>query len=473
MAGVPSSKGCKACVRQKKKCDQVKPVCARCARLKIACIGAGEQKWKFKPVSFQPIAFQPAVVEEIPKKPRRSIKVTIPPVPENIITSIAGRFIAALEVSDIRYSLSSYGDFLEHIPRRLGRSEALDASVKALVSAFPYHYTRHLPQDALANYIDALKALRICLNCPDKRLAPETLSAIYIIMICQGWIGRSDDYVRSHGEILAHLASSAIVQNWKDTFELQLLETLFVPLILEAMVNPAITMESWFLLVDYCIPQASFQKTHGLRIPSVEAQKLIRMPVFFHSPMLYIDEIKSAYQEMQQDLPGIRQYLANLDQNESTRGNRAKLSHKFRVVHALLLTLAIPLNSLLRTLYPNDEVLFQEAISLTNEFIILAQHASQHRPLGATYIPPCLAGVWAITDSLHVQQAELQRLMEEYQPDSPLINWMEQAVWLKASHKTLLDQVAGRASSEGSWDGHLSMVHCMAGFGPSGSCLFT
>lgn len=50
-------------------------------------------------------------------------------------------------------------------------------------------------------------------------------------MICQGWIGRSDDYVRSHGEILAHLASSAIVQNWKDTFELQLLETLFVPLV--------------------------------------------------------------------------------------------------------------------------------------------------------------------------------------------------------------------------------------------------
>lgn len=131
------------------------------------------------------MAFQPAVVEEVPKKPRRSIKASIPPVPENIITSIAGRFIAALEVSDIRYSLSSYGDFLEHIPRRLGRSEALDASVKALVSAFPYHYTRHLPQDALANYIDALKALRICLNCLDKRLAPETLSAIYIIMICQ------------------------------------------------------------------------------------------------------------------------------------------------------------------------------------------------------------------------------------------------------------------------------------------------
>lgn len=249
-------------------------------------------------------------------------------------------------------------------------------------------------------------------------------------------------------------------------------------------------MESWFLLVDYCIPQASFGKTHGLRIPSLEAQKLIRMPVFFHSPMLYIDEIKSAYQEMQQDLPSIRQYLAGLDRNESARRTQAKLSHKFRVVHALLLTLAIPLNSLLRTLHPEDQVLPQEAIALTDGLITLAQHTSQHRPLGATYIPPCLAGVvsfgitqlsrilalthhqWAITDSLRGQQAELQRLMEEYQPDSPLINWMEQAAWLKASHKTLLDQVAGRASSESSWDGHLSMVHCMAGFGPSGSCLF-
>ncbi|KAF5003058.1 hypothetical protein FDECE_10369 [Fusarium decemcellulare] len=347
----------------------------KCARLNVPCIGAGQQKYKFKSVSFE----EESAVVKTPKEPIKTVELvvpvppvtTIPPEPTNVSTVIASKFVAALEVTDLRYSLSCYGNVLEHIPQRLGQSEALDASVKALVSAFPYHYTRQLPPDALSNYIDALTALRLCIGREDNRLAPETLSAIYIIMICQ---------------------------NWRDTFELRLLETLFVPLILEAMVNPAVVMESWFMLVDSCIPRASCGRSEGFRVPSLEAQQLVRMPIFFYKPMQFVEDIKSTYHYLRIDQPRVRQHLSELNHDvvsssEEMRANHMKLFHKYQVVYGVLLTVAAGLNSLLRTLYPHDQTLIDQAITFTNELIFLAQHASQYRPLGAGYIPPCLASV--------------------------------------------------------------------------------
>ncbi|KAF4980781.1 hypothetical protein FZEAL_3295 [Fusarium zealandicum] len=319
MAGAPSSKGCRGCLKQKKKCDQLKPSCSRCARLKIQCVGAGKQKYKFK-------AFQPGTCQDpqetysqtldvvgMPSKPRLTVQITLPPTPSNDSSLLAGRFVAALGAADLRYSLVCYGDFLEYIPQRLGESDALDASVKALLCALPYHYNGQMPSDALVYYIEALKALRLCLSCTDKKLVPETLSAIYMIMICQGWIGQPDDHATSHGEVLAHLASSAVVQNWKETFELRLLETLFVPLILEAMVNPAITLEPWFMLIDSYISQKTFFKSQRFHVTCLEGQHLVRMPMFFHNPLSHLAEIESTYRDMYSEQPGLSKYLAELE----------------------------------------------------------------------------------------------------------------------------------------------------------------
>ncbi|EEA20345.1 hypothetical protein EYB25_007858 [Talaromyces marneffei] len=52
MPGVPTSRGCDACRKQKKKCDAPKPPtkCPRCTRLKIPCTGYGVQRYKFLPI---------------------------------------------------------------------------------------------------------------------------------------------------------------------------------------------------------------------------------------------------------------------------------------------------------------------------------------------------------------------------------------------------------------------------------------
>ncbi|KAF4764689.1 hypothetical protein HAV15_001720 [Penicillium sp. str.  len=54
MPGVPTGRACDACRKQKKKCDEKQPACGRCLRLKVSCVGSGQQRFKFKQQQFSP-----------------------------------------------------------------------------------------------------------------------------------------------------------------------------------------------------------------------------------------------------------------------------------------------------------------------------------------------------------------------------------------------------------------------------------
>jgi hypothetical protein len=108
-------------------------------------------------------------------------------VPSNQTTTVTHTLVSRLEITDLRYDITCYGDFLRHIPARLGRNEALDASADALATTFS---TLHMPQgyqtiDALTKYGRAINSLRLCLDNPVKARMPETMCAVYLIMICQ------------------------------------------------------------------------------------------------------------------------------------------------------------------------------------------------------------------------------------------------------------------------------------------------
>ena len=112
-------------------------------------------------------------------------------VPYSETMRIASIFISTLEVSDLRYSVSYYGAFLKYVPQRLGTNQALDAAVLALANASSCLRTRENSTQVLVQYGNALKALRLSLSDPLKAESPETLCAIYLVMICQvspGWI---------------------------------------------------------------------------------------------------------------------------------------------------------------------------------------------------------------------------------------------------------------------------------------------
>lgn len=160
-------------------------------------------------------------------------------------------------------------------------------------------------------------------------------------------------------------------------------------------------MESWFNLIDSCVFQRLTERQQEIDIRSLDAQKLVRMPVFFHDPTAHLAEIKSAYEDMFTDEPKLRKFLADLEQEidsfpsskDTTFTNQRRVFHKFQVVYGVLLTVSLALNSLLRAANPEEAGLLVETSHLADNFIDLAKKASKYRPLGAGYLPPCLAAV--------------------------------------------------------------------------------
>ncbi|KAJ5786979.1 hypothetical protein N7457_001969 [Penicillium paradoxum] len=99
--------------------------------------------------------------------------------------TLGAAFVAAFEVTDIRYAVAYYGPFLREIPRRLGNSTVLDAAVRALSTAYPFFHKGSYPPVVLGLYGQSLRALRECLNNPVEAQTPNTLCALYLITICQ------------------------------------------------------------------------------------------------------------------------------------------------------------------------------------------------------------------------------------------------------------------------------------------------
>lgn len=109
----------------------------------------------------------------------------LPRTPSNEATVITSTFIHRLEIKDPKYDLTSYGIFMKDLPRRLGTSAALDASVSAFLSAYLSVPSRQQQPEALVKYGNALKSLRDSLQDPVESGSINTLCAIYLIMVCQ------------------------------------------------------------------------------------------------------------------------------------------------------------------------------------------------------------------------------------------------------------------------------------------------
>jgi hypothetical protein len=204
MPGVPSGKGCDACVKQKKKvcetsycdsmydpihlhneqCDQSKPACSRCARLQIPCTGSGQQRYKFKQVRAGPPG-QHGGKRSSHSSASSSVR-SLSRTPSNETTSTLSEFVHKLEVQDIRFDLVwAYGGLLREIPKRLGTNSALDAAVMAMTSTAADLAAGYKSPEALVRYGSALTALRTCLDNPVTAQSSSTLCAIYLIWICQ------------------------------------------------------------------------------------------------------------------------------------------------------------------------------------------------------------------------------------------------------------------------------------------------
>ncbi|KAF5665623.1 fungal transcriptional regulatory n-terminal [Fusarium denticulatum] len=443
MPGVPRSRGCKSCLKQKKKCDQAKPACSRCARLGVPCVGSGEQKYVFKPVSFTK-PFKTSFSK--PRKSETSSQVSIVHKPQNPLTLLQAKLVAALEITDLRYGINCYGDFLEHIPRRLGHSHVLDVSVDLMMSLLPCHYEYETPSKVLAKFGSGLKILMEPHNQKGAQLSLEGVAAFHIMTICQSWLRQAGDDLKSHGQILVRFMDTATEKGWSGTFELKLLETSLVALFFDALVDPRIDLEQHASRLSLQSRKNEYDGSEDPQALCSQVQRLLRIPRFMHEPLCYMEEIKIAYQELQDDHARILHHLESVRIQKSSSEDlhcRQKLIHKVQVTQAIILTTALALNSILRAAYPDDSVLLLEASTLANKLITVVNAVSQYRPLGASFVPPCMIAAWATMSSLEAQRNEIRVLLTEYQHDYARVQWMDLAVLLEVLHGTLLGRISG------------------------------
>jgi hypothetical protein len=109
----------------------------------------------------------------------------VPFGPSSKVSMTTSNLISILQVKDTRFNLGIYGKFVDQIPHRLGINKALDAAATAFTAALPYVYTHEYSADMFSSYAGALKATRVSLSNPEEAQTPETLCAIYLLMVCQ------------------------------------------------------------------------------------------------------------------------------------------------------------------------------------------------------------------------------------------------------------------------------------------------
>ncbi|KAH8901311.1 hypothetical protein GQ53DRAFT_5022 [Thozetella sp. PMI_491] len=405
MPGVPSGRGCEACRRQKKKCDQSQPSCSRCTRLRIACVGCGERRYKFLGATQVDFTSSRA-------RGQRTQPVSRPP--SNDMTLAASGFVAALQVTDSRFDLMVFGRFVGDIPRRLGTNEALDASVVALAAAMPSVYTHSETPQMYNAYANALKALRVSLSDPVKARSADTLVAMYLTGICQDWIGRQEDNFSSHGVAMAHMLNIGSATQWYGNFESETVTSLALIVLMESWIKPEIRLDRRI----WDRPESFGPRRLGemaKRYTWLNLRNFATMADFIREPGQHLPEIKSAYEEIKDDLRRLRAVLDKFPPSPQLLADRrAHITHQ--VACAILLQMVFMVNAILCAYDPANVSLGEECAKYAEEAIRLTNEANQYRPLGAGGVPLCLVAAGAVERD-PTRLAKLEVMMHDWGSD--------------------------------------------------------
>ncbi|KAL3955941.1 hypothetical protein ACCO45_008787 [Purpureocillium lilacinum] len=401
-------------------CDQAKPACSRCARLNLACIGCGQQRFKFKDETPNLKAADKQLSRRTPAASRAALaRAAFDPsrALTNPTTITASAFISVLEITDPSYDLFCYGTFMNEIPQQLGRHEALDASAEALASCFSCVHTGTVSTLSISKYVRALNSVQKCLQNPKTAYSGETLCAIYLIMLVQGWIGKDDDSFPQHGQAMAHLLGVIVNRDLHEPQNAVMLITLTVSVLLESIFNPDIQLEPWLSTL-------------------AELQNMSLMTEILRRPMQNTSQMKTLYQIVRLDFPGLKRHLLEVIEPACTGPLEklplvlVRLQTRYQAAYCLLLSMGMTLNGMLRALNPYDTLLGEEMDVYCAEMLDLAERAKRRRPFGASHIPP------------RVARPAIKSMIAEYDTGFGYVNWQAKAELLRPAYDTVRNRLA-------------------------------
>ncbi|KKK21013.1 hypothetical protein ARAM_005093 [Aspergillus rambellii] len=425
MPGVPSGRGCNACRKQKKKCDEAKPACSRCLRRGFECVGAGEQRYKFKEEYGTNIgrkrAPPPRPKQELQKGQGQVVFVA----PSNAVTLLAQALVATIRpATDLRYNLMwAYGDYLTLVPAHLGFNEALDAAVDALVTTHATFSSRkEVTVASLMKYSRALSALRGCLDNPRKAGTSETLCAVSLLLLVQVSVPIALWFWR-HAEGAVKILKARKSCAPRDEFERALLLSLRGPVLFEGLVNPNIqlTADEWKDMVenelDSTAPEGLILRCLS-RVPDI-LRRARNNPNGQAGILSLQTEMKALYSTVREVCDQFRDRLLEIETPGGSNGHTltpGMFHAHYQRMYGLVVTIALYMNYMLIALGTNDRHLKPDGTFLATEMLNIAENAIIYRPFGSGYVPLGLMAGWVAIDNKPLRTL-IERSIADYQQD--------------------------------------------------------
>jgi hypothetical protein len=353
-------------------------------------------------------------------------------VPSNVTTALVQALVGSLVSHDVRYHLSwSYGDFIDHIPQRIGTSKALDSAVTALLTLHADVAVARVASsgpsiDSITKYTNAITTIRTTLDDPLSAAKTETLCAVSLLMICQAFVGASNGCRVSHGEGAAQILKArkaGRASQAEEGFEQQLLLMLRGPVLFEAIVNPkiAFTPKEWTNLIEGPMMKAS--PGNGIVDCMVHAPDLIQRGTIARleqsdlTPLIL--ETSHQYQLLKIGL------AEHYDRYETVRylprysitALATKIHCHYQRVYGLWLTVILAFNCIYKALDPNNVELELDSIRFCEEVLDLGDKAMIYRPLGSSWVMISLMAAWC-SSSNETTKARLEMCLRDYLTDA-------------------------------------------------------
>ncbi|EPE05329.1 transcription factor cys6 [Ophiostoma piceae UAMH 11346] len=287
----------------------------------------------------------------------------------------------------------------------------------------------------LQHYGYALAALRSSLNNRGSIAAPETLCALYLIVILQGWLQQEDGNFSGHGEAIAMILS-AMKQHqtaWGE-FEHGIVKTLSFLVIMESLVNPRIQLDQHLRRMTDPEP-LSAAKAHPQAISCLDNNSLVDISTYLRDPYTHYSSLVEAYDRVRVDRANFAALIASIPVVPSADGRILQppsqqlcfVHLRYQTGYATLTLIAIRIAVVLARIprsyssltSARDLQLSSDLRIYVNDLVTVAEQAVQYYPLGSSFMPLCLLAAYAtqisVGDSLQ-QRGRIMRLFAQYRP---------------------------------------------------------
>lgn len=212
--------------------------------------------------------------------------------------------------------------------------------------------------------------------------------------------------------------------------------------IFESIANPSIKLSPW--LVDlkktYYGPEKPWgvDDHRGIGTQTITVEHMVKIPGYFQEPELHLHDLRSSYHVAFSESKSLCAYVTAMAESITPKTDISSFRAYVRIqgVASVLVSIGLLLGTILRIFEPGNELLKIESAFLISEVAKIATRASSYRPLGAILIPLSLCTAWAAADGAGAE-AEIERIVRDYETDFPDANWFDIAIWLRAKFESL------------------------------------